>query len=387
MKKCPTFILAKLTLYFWVSQIALSCTGVQENGPFNKKFEDFSDVKSLEGKAVKLSDHPLESGKMLIKDSILIIENPYDPAMDYLHFYNVNTFEYLGSTGRKGRGPGEFMSAAIIPGMTGSNDLHVYDGHAKRFHFLNQDSILNSPTYASYKSVMTVKALPEIKLVAEVGMRIAAQISDSTFLAIFFPAFDERFAVVNSAMEVVFSFGDFPNMENRGVDQNTFALTYQSMFYQKGNVAVNHTNHRMVLTHLYMDLIEIYDYHTGEKIANIIGPDQNYPPEYEVVNWGGITGARPCKDCKMGYPMAAVSHEYIYALYPDKPYYSKPMGTKSRYIYQFDWDGNPVRKYDLGRSVDTICLDQRNKKFFVFDTLAEDPLIVYTIEKNGELSG
>lgn len=314
-----------------------------------------------------------------------MLNNPYDRNDHYIHMYNAFTYNYIRSFGNWGSGPGEFNSPVAIQPLNGSPYWHILDINIRRLYTLSLDSILKFPNYIPTKYVNTNVILDEPKLVNELGLVVKAQLSDSTFLAVYFPTFDERFAIVNTNMEVIKSFGEFPKLENEGVDENAFYIFFLGTFYQNGNVRVNTQNNTFVVTHHLLDLIEVFDYISGENIFNIIGPDKNYPPEYRSVNNNGIWSVGTCLDCNMGYTLSTSSKEYIFALMPEKKFYSEPKGDGSKYIYQFDWEGQFIRKYKLPKEVFNISYDSKSERLYVLDYNSEYVLTYFQISADGIL--
>jgi hypothetical protein len=290
----------------------------------------------------------------------------------------------VGSTGRSGRGPGEFNGAQFVPGIDTSDQFYILDLNNRKLHFLEKDSVFNNSEYFSDNCISTILPSAKSRLVTKSDLLIRAQLSDSTFLAVLFPAFEDRFAVVNSDMDILRYFGTFPEMRNKGVSKDMFQVHYLSSFYQKGMVHVNHENKRMLFSHSYLDMIEVYNYATGEKLFDIIGPEQNYPPEYETVYRGNWSEAMPCKRCKKGYLSITSTNDCIYVLYPDINYFSKS-GSYSKFLFQFDWEGNPVCRYELDKKVWSIAVDEQSRRLFAIDPDNEHPLHFFRIQENGTL--
>jgi hypothetical protein len=68
----------------------------------------------------------------------------------------------------------------------------------------------------------------------------------------------------------------------------------------------------------------------------------------------------------MGFITATVSKDYVYVLYSGRTVKEFGGGfTFGRKIFVFDWDGNPVKCYELNRDAFQIGVDSENKSLYI----------------------
>ena len=86
----------------------------------------------------------------------------------------------------------------------------------------------------------------------------------------------------------------------------------------------------------------------------------------------------PDKNSSIGYIDITSCDQYVYALHSDKTIQN---AYSSNIIYVFDWDGNPVRKYNLPKDAYYITVDNNGKHLYT--AIKDDDLgwniVSYTI--------
>lgn len=87
------------------------------------------------------------------------------------------------------------------------------------------------------------------------------------------------------------------------------------------------------------------------------------------------------KDARNGFITAAVSNDFIYVLYSGKKLNRSSIKelTKaylSRFVYVFDWQGKPVKKYKLDQEVRSIAIDEKNKILYAGSYSKDLPILL-----------
>jgi hypothetical protein len=124
-----------------------------------------------------------------------------------------------------------------------------------------------------------------------------------------------------------------------------------------GDYTTNFKN-RILMTYYYTDLIEIYDFE-GNLIKRIHGPNLFYPAFKEASD-GEYRGIRSSEDSKFAYISPICVNNEVFILYSGKKY-RDPDSELCNMIMVFDWEGNPLRQYELDKNVFTITVDAENK--------------------------
>jgi hypothetical protein len=78
-----------------------------------------------------------------------------------------------------------------------------------------------------------------------------------------------------------------------------------------------------------------------------------------------------------GFVDVTVTKEYIFAVYDGEKIRERdPNIVGGKYIYVFDYLGNPVEKITLDRRICTIYVDEKNKQIYALDVNSDSPLFV-----------
>jgi hypothetical protein len=98
----------------------------------------------------------------------------------------------------------------------------------------------------------------------------------------------------------------------------------------------------------------------------------------------GQIRALPAKDERNGFITAAVTEKYIYALYSGKVMDRRTIESLantflSEYVYVFDWQGKPVKRYQLDQEVRSIAVDKNDETLYAASYKGEPHLIKYKL--------
>lgn len=94
----------------------------------------------------------------------------------------------------------------------------------------------------------------------------------------------------------------------------------------------------------------------------------------------------PKKGNRNGFIAADVTNKYIYSLYSGKVINDSSIAelTKSflsKYIYVFDWEGKPIKRYELDQEVRSIAVDEKNNILYAASYQGGEPnLIKYKLK-------
>ena len=105
-------------------------------------------------------------------------------------------------------------------------------------------------------------------------------------------------------------------------------------------------------------------------------------PQYKPANDGtGVpTGI-------MGFSDIKVTSKYIYAVFQGIKFDDKIAAIKqgkepengAKYIYVFDLEGNPVRRYELDRRINSIDINEETNTIVATEAKSDDPIIEFKI--------
>ena len=366
---------ARALFYCSVFLLSYSCEiGIPADGPISKKFSGGMQRVELVGETVSHDSLIFYyATDVHLLDSIIVIRDVKN-ASNHLHILDRKNLEYVMSFAKRGEGPGEFAIARSVTTLGMGKPLMVHDSRLQRLYSINLDSLLN---YSNYKisDYVNTRGTSENSLVKSTQQFHVRQISDSLFLARTFPTSDLRFSLFDARFSKIKSFGPHPLIEEiQPMNEEVFQVVVLGNIYQ-GRMFVNRTKRKMLIAHSKLDLIEIFDYENGANSLNIIGPENNYPPKYQL---NSANQAILCDECKYGYLYIDTTDGNIYALYS-----GKEKGNRDAYlgntIYKFDWEGNVLVKYDLDREIAGFVIDESLNKIYATESNADQPLVVFDL--------
>jgi len=185
-----------------------------------------------------------------------------------------------------------------------------------------------------------------------------AFIDSLTFLAVSLTNTDTKLSVVDlNTGETKEEIGEFGNIPTN-VPLDAFKDACTSYIYRKPG------GDKVVLPYRYTDIIEIYDI-ANQSWITIQGPEQ-FNIEYEVGTRFGNNFMVKVEESRKAFQNGAVSDNYIYLLYSGHNHASE-YWAKGRYIFVYDWDGNPVRKIILDRYVYDFGISNDDKTIYSYD--------------------
>lgn len=139
-------------------------------------------------------------------------------------------------------------------------------------------------------------------------------------------------------------------------------------------MAVKPDGSRWVVAHQLTDMLEIYD-DSLKLVKRIQGPD-GFFPQMEEVN-GHIRHNRKERNAYF-FPFA--TDTYIYVLYDGRVY---DVESPTRYLrdklFVLDWNGTPVKYYQLSEPVFHFAIDVRNGTLYGLSDLPEFHIVSYAL--------
>ncbi len=155
-----------------------------------------------------------------------------------------------------------------------------------------------------------------------------------------------------------FEFGEYDNVP-ADIPVAAWKMAHESKLYTSPD------ERYAVAAYLSSDQIELFDLTTTT--SKLIAGPENFKAEFSVYkdDWGKDI-AYNTEKTRSAFLNASVTEKYIYLLYSgknkkaDKYFYGE-------YIYVFDWNGNPIKKLTLDKSVLCIAVSQDDKVLYTFD--------------------
>ncbi len=132
----------------------------------------------------------------------------------------------------------------------------------------------------------------------------------------------------------------------------------------ESSLFVNPAGNKAVLAYRITDKIEVYDLKT-KKSKTIIGPE-NFKAEYTAYKAGKRDMVQRNEKSRFAFLNGVESEKYIYLLYSGNNHESE-FRDNGKYIFVYDWNGQPVAKFTLDRPVSCFAVSDDGNTLYGFD--------------------
>ncbi|MBX2915961.1 MAG: hypothetical protein KF856_11895 [Cyclobacteriaceae bacterium] len=328
----------------------------------------------LKSNKIALEDFRLPTRIKQINDYLFITDLKRDAGM--VCIYDLNNQKYLKSIIPKGSGPFELSAiSSIVSGNSGT--IYFYDVQSLRLLEANLDFLLqNDLTQPVYSNRLIFENF-------EKAFRIV-NVSDTIYLAYTLPGIKGRFMLLNSKFESTgIQFANYPPIERKPETYDMTEVSFNAKVL--GNlytcaITTHPSADLLVVAHHHVDIIEIYKITEQKRLLRIVGPDQNFPPDY-IINKSGQ--GLPCRECRCGYASPQVFTNYIAVLRLNK-LYTDADAYISKYIYFFDWEGTLQKVIELDAEVSEFVIDEGRRKIYAIAFDQDEALLEYDLPSEFE---
>lgn len=278
-------------------------------------------------------------------DSTLIIFNASGKNDNF--FYNYSLKNNILSKGylKGGRGPGEAIGA-ISTGITG-NSLWLYDITLKKILTLNKEKVLRQDKSQSANEYPIKDDYYMINL------------KDSlTCLAV--GNFHSKYKIQEidlNSHKVLSEYGEFKNIPDN-VPFDAYKSAHECFILTKP------LGKKAVLFYRYTDVIEIFNTEKHTSLA-IKGP-AGIETDLDIMKLDNGNISIRNKNTRFTFLNGAVTDKFIYLLFSGNLHDSEYLDY-GNYIYVYDWEGNPVKRLILDRSILSFTVTEDNKNMYAFD--------------------
>lgn len=285
-------------------------------------------------------------GNIQIVDSMLIILNRNKDSEYFLNNLNLTNNEVSEGYLRRGRGPYEALGAW----QTGIHDnkLWIYDVTTRKVLTIPLDQVLSDSGE---------KEITEFKLAKQY---IRMDFLDScTILAVGSAETYTKMSVVeiNSGKEIS-EIGEFEMIP----EKVPFAALKDAF---TSYINIKPSGGKVALPYRYTDVIEIYD--LNDHTCKAVWGPEGFDVQYEAArNSFGFFMAKTKETRKAFVTGGAVTDSLIYLIYSGH-YREDENWSNGKYIFVFDWDGNPVKKIVLDRYINVFDVADDNSSIYAYD--------------------
>lgn len=315
-----------LTMFF-------SCTPKQNGDMQVFHWGDFPAPITLKGDSVAFDEMVMKPVRVAVVDSFLLLKN--SDVERFFHVYNIKTKKKVGERISFGIGPKEMLDPIWI--FISEDTLGILDRNKRIMDVYPDHRLLISDTVSPVRRVSFKELLANPVCLPGIG------ILSSTF-----QSEEHKFVLFDLEGNRLSYFGDYP-------DAYKNSTVYEKSIAFAGDIAVKPDGSRWVMSHKAMDMIEIYDSKLN-LLTRIQGPDGIFPKIKEAngrIHREGVS--------KEGFFFPVVTNEYIYVLYDGREY---DVENPARYLRDkllvFDWNGKPVKYYQLSEGIFHFDMDEEN---------------------------
>lgn len=279
----------------------------------------------------------------IINNYLLLIDTKADKV---IKIFDLKSYKFLKSFGRRGQGPSEFIGASdIIPDPKDKNIFWIFDITARKLKKYNINKVL------------TNKFEPEkiIKIIKGNGPPLHLTITqDDKIIGV--GAFSKgRISIYNMNGDFIRSVGKIPVILKNG----RFGPQHSHGFI--GRFILKNKSKEIFIATRYGAIVEHYNIENGKLISTFHGPDSFFP-EYKIVPAGESYTMTYTKKTRFGYLDICYNKKLdrLFLLYSGKYQHNKENNRPnfSNIIYILD---------NKGTIIEQIVLDKKVLEISIFD--------------------
>ena len=285
-----------------------------------------------------------------IDSALVILDEKYGDY--FVQVYNKENFNLIAENIPKGIGPNESISCWSL--QINSDYVWAFDVQTRKIKAYSRDDLLTKTDVIPYKTV----EFDELHLTI-------ASLSNKTFVAT---------SITDT--ENLLSLYDF-----NGKKSNSINTSYPQLDIEHGaidkkrlfenRILYSEKNNKIIVLYVYTDIIDIYDENLN-LLSRIQGPDHFMP---ELGLRGDFVHIVKGKT-KFAYNQGFLTSTEIWTLYNG----SSPDETGIKYpdkIFVFDFNGKPLRSYNLNYPIHSFCIDEKNKILYGLSENIEGGIIKF----------
>jgi hypothetical protein len=284
-------------------------------------------------------------GEIRILDTELIVLNSNKNSEFFFNNYGILDNKVSNGYLTRGRGPLEALGARLI-GIHGDK-FWTYDITSRKVLTIDLDQILDDGAE---------KKISEFKLANQYSRMDF--LDSCTILAVGSAVTNSKISVVDIISGNEFNeIGEFGTIPEK-VPLEAFKDAYTSYIY------IRPSGGKVALPYRYTDVVEIYDLSNNTNKA-VWGPE-GFDVQYEAGRHNFGFFMAKTEETRKAFVHGAVTDSLIYLLYSghNRKDENWPYG---KYLYIYDWDGNPIKKIVLDRYIYAFDVTDDDSKIYAYD--------------------
>jgi hypothetical protein len=305
---------------------------------------DFPEKISLKGTEMVFDSLIWNPVGINLKDSLLFIRNKgIQYFYDIFVLNEMDTNRFMHHCLTYGKGPNDKLYPIFIP--SNDSNIWIYDGYQRTLC-----------KYNSVEFLLNKEPAAIAKYDAHYQDRNIALLQNQSFLISSDNYHESRFSIFSFDGQLVKQYG-VPMFDDKAI----FLTDREIEEIEVNKNIVTNGKDRIIVSFYETDLIEIFDFE-GNKLKQIFGPNQYLPSEYAAQAHYCYTGS-----CVVGNEVFFQYSDMLYDEYD----------SHNKYILVFDWDGNPLRMYELDIPIIFFTVDSAKRIIYGICKKTECRIIKY----------
>lgn len=314
--------------------------------------QDFKQTISLQGEVLAI-DSLWKPIRIWAYDSVLVSVDMY---CDYFaQIYNSKNGLKMNENIPRGVGPKELLNCWSLQFYP--DKVWAFDMQQAKINVYKQPDFTNKKRLSPIRSVKFKESAPTSVAVLPDGSFLCSDLSDSHSLVTHFDSLGNK----DDKLQI-----NYPDVTSCQISE-----TLKKRFWEN-RIYYNPHNNKIVLFYTYSDLIDIYDANMQLE-HRIQGPDCFVPVlGNRTIDGHDFAYIKP-QETKFSYLFGVLTDSEIWALYYGVS--PKKGEEMQRTIFVFDYQGNPLRHYELDIPVSFFCVNSKEKCIYGLSE-QPDPVIV-----------
>lgn len=316
-------------------------------------FNDFGKPILLHSETVDFDTPIMLPGRILLIDSILLVENKKTEFL--LYKYNIHSRKKTGECIPFGSGPNELLSIKQIQYL--DSCIYILDGQKRTVFKYNIHDICYDSTPEPKKSITINEAMNSFQHIPQ------------GYISTTMNPFNKRFLFFDSEGNSTKTKGEYPSFEKEMTD-------VEKVESYIAHMAFDPINQFILLFYTQTDLFEIYNLN-GELIKRLHGPEHFFPHVKEIALDGGFSKVAPIHgESREAYYAPIVVGNEVYVSYSGA--FREMKKAPLTIILVFDTEGKPLRRYELSEPIIAFTVDPITKDIYGTNDDPEYHIIKFT---------
>ncbi len=322
---------------------------------FFKSINPFGKTIELSGKQITgdTAIFNINGMAMHAKDDYLVAKSRLRSGYFFMLF-DRSTLKLLKTFGRSGQGPDEFIYPELVPTDDPALLAYAFETTNQKLYSIDRKGQIQ--TFPFDLSTVQTKRYSDKQLV---------NLDENTFIYVETTSLGKGIFKAERTNDSTY-FRKIYNLALNPKRKNDFAYI--------GDFVVNHEKNRMVYAYKYFKILKFMD--LDAETVRIINFERDTFDETSPYKVDGL-------DANVTHYWGACAQpEYVYLLYSGRTPYEVTMENNKQNYYifveQYDWNGNPVRKFKLDQW-GYFTVDESREELILASTNDDEPFFVYSL--------